>query len=77
MLVLPLDVFRETSVRAFLEVLQASFAVFSPFKGSHEKSSALFGVLAACLAFAVFLKMLALRALVVVTVRFQLGFAAP
>ena len=77
MLVLPLDVLREASVRALLVILQAPLAVFSRFKGSHEPSSALFGVLAACLAFAVFLKMLALRAFVVVTVRLQVGFADP
>ena len=76
-LVLPLDVFCEASVCALLEILQSSVAVFNPFKSSHEPGSALLGVLAASLAFAVLLKMLALRAFVVVTVRLQVGFADP
>ena len=76
-LVLPLDMFCEALVRALLEALQAPSAVLGPLKGSHESGSALLGVLAADLPLSVFLKMLALRAFVVVPVRFQIGLADP
>ena len=73
----PLDMFSEALVRAFLEALQAPSAVLGPLKGSHKSGSALLGVLAADLPLSVFLKLWALRAFVVVPVRFQIGFADP
>ena len=77
MLVLPLDVLCEASVCAFLVFFYAPFAFFRPIDGRHEPSSAPFGVLTACFAPAILLKMLALSTFVVVAVFFNVGLADP
>ena len=69
-LVLPFNVLCEASVRALLVIFYAPSAFFCSFDGLHEPSSALFGVLTARIALAVLLKLLVLRALVVVAVLF-------
>ena len=73
MLVLPLEVFRKAAVCTFLVFFEASPAFFGSSDGRREPSSTLCGVRVACFPYAIFLKMLALRAFVVVTVLFQVG----
>ena len=75
MLVLLLEVFRKAAVCTFLVFFEASSAFFGSFDGRRGPSSTLFGVLVACFPSAIFLKMLALRAFVVVAVLFLVGFA--
>ena len=77
MLVLPLEVFRKAAVCTCLVFFKAFPAFFGSSDGRREPSSTLFGVLVACFPSAIFLKMLALTAFVVVAVLFKVGFADP
>ena len=71
------NVLCEASVLVLLIIFYTPSAFFCSFDGLHEPSSALLGVLTARLGLAVLLEMLALRALVVVAVLLQVGFADP